>query len=44
MTWWQIILAVLAFIALCLFLAIWAKAAAYRRDAKEHGDDDAQNP
>ncbi|SEI78511.1 hypothetical protein [Achromobacter sp. NFACC18-2] len=41
MTWWQIILAALAFIALCLFLAIWAKASAYRRDAEEHGDHDA---
>ncbi|MDX3986906.1 MAG: hypothetical protein QHC88_16785 [Achromobacter sp.] len=43
MTWWQILLAVLAFIVLIVFLAIRAKAAAYRRDADEHGDNDAQN-
>lgn len=43
MSWWQIILAVLALIALCVLLAIWAKAAAYRRDAEEHGDNDAEN-
>lgn len=44
MTWWQILLAVLAFIALRAFLAIWAKASAYRREADEYAEpDDTEN-
>lgn len=44
MTWWQILLAALGFIALCIFLALWAKASAYRREAEEYAEpDDTEN-
>lgn len=40
MVWWQVILTLLAVLLLAVGLAIWSKAAAYRRDAEEHGDFD----
>ncbi|WP_315132831.1 hypothetical protein [Achromobacter marplatensis] len=44
MTWWQILLVVLAVIALIVFPAIWAKASAYRREADEYAEpDDTEN-
>ncbi|CAB3931614.1 hypothetical protein [Achromobacter insolitus] len=44
MNGWWIVLAGVGFLAVCLGLAVWTLASAYRRDAEEHGDFDDTEP